>query len=238
MPNLDAIGFPLRGLPPEAAAGRLADWVRWPIDRGTAADVERAGRRLRVHTLEVGQGARLRTVVELKKRHFLPNEEIVCFLAEFEPAAWRDLELSDVEFAGCPFEPVGVAAFPERLRFRIVNPFDDAAVAGTRVRAALGLLAGRVEPATPETRLVTLPTTLAAQDPSAPPELFTVAGLVDTLAEFTNAATGERCLRLRLAGASGPVDVVVRASHASPGLEPGRPAVAEGELIAAVRAPA
>jgi hypothetical protein len=233
---LDAIGFPTRGLSPELVAARLAEWVRWPVDRGTALEVERDGRRLRVHTLECGGGARLVTVIELKKRYFLPGEEIVCFFPAFAGGAARELQLDDLVTATCPLEPFGISAFPDRLRFRIGNPFAAAVAAGTRITAALALLAGRVEPAPEGTRPILLASQFASQDMELPSDLFTVAGRVEAVSDFTNSATGEACRRFRLAAPTGPVDVVVRARDAAGAPAAGGMAVAEGEFVADVKA--
>ncbi|KAF0243949.1 MAG: hypothetical protein FD180_2930 [Planctomycetota bacterium] len=233
---LDAIGFPTRGLAPGLVAARLAEWVRWPVERGTAAEVERGGRRLRVHSLECGGGARLVTVIELKKRYFLPGEEIVCFFPAFAGGAERELQLDDVVTASCPLEPFGISAFPDRLRFRIGNPFAAVFAAGTRISASLALLAGRVEPAPEGTRPLILASQFAAQDLELPPDLFTVAGRVEAVAEFTNAATGEACRRFRLATPTGVVDAIVRARDAAGAPATGQMAVAEGEFVADVRA--
>jgi hypothetical protein len=145
--SLDAIGFPTRGLAPDAVAERLASWVRWPIERGIAVEVERGGRLLRVHTLAVGGGARLVTVVETKKRYFLPAEEIVCFFPAFAGGAERELEIVDVQAVACPHEPFGSTVFPDRLRFRITNPFEREVAGGAKAVVALALLAGRLEAA-------------------------------------------------------------------------------------------
>ena len=233
---LDAIGFPTRGLAPELVAARLAEWVRWPIDRGTALEIERNGRQLRIHTLECGGGARLVTVIEVKKRFFLPAEEIVCFFPAFAGGVERELQLDDVVTATCPLEPFGISAFPDRLRFRIGNPFSGAFAAGTRVAASLALLAGRVEPAPEGTRAIILASQFAAQDMELPPDLFTVAGRVEAVSEFTNTATGEPCRRFRIATPTGCIDAVVRSRDAAGAPAPGGMAVAEGEFVADVRA--
>lgn len=235
---LDAIGFPTRGLSPEALAARLAEWVRWPIERGAARELERAGRRLRVHALDCGGGARLVTVVELKKRHFLPEEEIVCFFPAFGGGAERILAVEDVVTASCPLEPFGVVLSPERLRFRFGNPFDAVLSPGSTATASLALLAGRLEPAPGATRPLVLPTQLVAQDMDVSPDLFTVAGRVESVESFTNSATGEACRRVRLATANGSLTAVVRARDASGIPAPGGMASAEGEFVADVRGPA
>ncbi len=232
---LDAIGFPTRGLSPDALAARLAEWVRWPIERGSAAELERGGRRLRVHALEVGGGARLVTVVELKKRHFLPGEPIVCFFPAFGGGASRELAVEDVVAAACPFEPFGIVLSPDRLRFRIGNPFESDVVPGTRVAASLALLAGRIEPATEGTRPMIAATQLVAQDMEMSHDVFTVAGRVERVAEFTNAATGEACRVFGVATPTGVVDVVVRSRDARGAPAIGELAIAEGEFVADVR---
>ncbi|MCC6740509.1 MAG: hypothetical protein IT452_15800 [Planctomycetia bacterium] len=235
---LDAIGFPTRGLTPEALAARLAEWVRWPIERGAARELERAGRRLRVHTLDCGGGARLVTVVELKKRHFLPAEEIVCFFPAFGSGAERTLAVEDVVTAACPLEPFGVVLSPERLRFRVGNPFDADPAPGSASAVSLALLAGRIEPAPEATRPLVLPTQLVAHDMDVSPDLFTVAGRVESVESFANSATGEACRRVRLATVNGPVLAVVRTRDASEIPAPGGMATAEGEFVADVRGPA
>ncbi len=215
-------------------AARLAEWVRWPMDRGTAMEIERGGRKLRIHTLECGGGARLVTVVELKKRFFLPGEEIVCFFPAFGGGAERELQLDDVVTADCPLEPFGISAFPDRLRFRIGNPFSAMIAAGTRVAASLALLSGRVETAPEGTRPLILASQWASQDPELPPDLFTVAGRVEAVSDFTNPATGELCRRFRIAAPTGSVDAIVRARDAgAPAI--GDMAIAEGEFVADLR---
>lgn len=232
---LDAIGFPTRGLSPDALAARLAEWVRWPIERGSAAEVERAGRRLRVHTLDCGGGARLVTVVELKKRFFLPGEPIVCFFPAFGGGTERELAVEDVVSAACPFEPFGIVLSPDRLRFRIGNPFAAEVLAGTRVAASLALLAGRIEPAPGATRAMITSTQLVAQDMEMSPDVFTVAGTVESIADFANTATAESCRRFRLLTPTGSVDVVVRARDAKGAPVVGEMAIAEGEFVADVK---
>jgi len=236
MTSFDATGFPLRGLAPDAAAARLAEWVRWPIDRGTATDVKTAGRTLRIHVLDAGEGIQLRTVVEMRKRVFLPAEEIVCFFPAFTATAERSLDLLAVESTECPLEPFGVTAWPERLRFRIANPFDFALAAGVRIRVALALLASRVEGAPEGTRFLILPTSIASQDPEVPPGIHTATGRVEEILTFRNAATCEDVRRLRLSTPSGPLDIVASARDAVSSLAAGSIAVAEGELVATVRA--
>ncbi|MCE9584972.1 MAG: hypothetical protein K8T20_20975 [Planctomycetes bacterium] len=233
--TLDAIGFPTRGLAPDAVAERLAAWVRWPIERGSARDVERAGKVLRVHSLEVGGGARLVTVVETKKRYFLPAEEIVCFFPAFGGGAERELEIVDVQPAVCPHEPFGSTVFPDRLRFRIANPFEIEVAGGAKAVVALALLAGRVEAAPAGTRPMILASQFASQDMELSPDLFTVAGPVESVSEFVNAATGEACRRFRLTTPTGPVDVIVRARDAAGSPGAGGFAIAEGEFVADVR---
>lgn len=232
--SLDAIGFPTRGLSHDAVAARLAEWVKLPVEKGRVAEREAGGRKLRVHTFDCGGGGRLVTVVELKKRYFLPGEEIVCFFPAFSGAAERTLELSGVETAECPFEPFGVTAFPDRLRFRIANPFEVVAAAGKRFGAALALLAGRVEGAPASTRPSILESRIVAQDPELPAGLFTVAGPIEAASEFTNSATGERCRRFRISTPTGPLDVVARARDAEGAPSEGV-AVAEGEFVADLR---
>lgn len=232
---LDAIGFPTRGLSPDALAARLAEWVRWPIERGTARELEKAGRRLRVHALDCGGGARLVTVVELKKRHFLPAEEIVCFFPAFGGGAERTLAVEDVVTASCPLEPFGVVLAPERLRFRVGNPFEAAPAPGAAAAVSLALLAGRIEPAPGSTRPLVLPTQLVAQDMEISPDLFTVAGRVESVTSFSNPATGETCRLVRLATANGALVAVVRARDASEIPPPGGMAAAEGEFVADIR---
>lgn len=229
--TLDAIGFPTRGLAPDAVADRLAAWVRWPIDRGVARDVERGGRVLRVHTLDVGGGGRLVTVVEAKKRYFLPAEEIVCFFPAFGGGAERELEIVDVVAPVCPHEPFGSTVFPDRLRFRIANPFDREVAGGAKAVVALALLAGRVEEAPSGTRPMILASQFASQDMELSPDLFTVAGPVESVSEFVNAATGEACRRFRLLAPTGAVDVVVRARDAVGAPGAGGFAIAEGEFV-------
>ncbi len=232
---LDAIGFPTRGLSPDGLAARLAEWVRWPIERGSALEVERAGRKLRVHSLECGGGARLVTVVELKKRYFLPGEPIVCFFPAFGGAGERELEVEDVVSTSCPFEPFGIVLSPDRLRFRIGNPFASEIQPGTRVAASLALLAGRIEPAPEATRPMIAATQLVAQDMEMSPDVFTVAGTVESIAGFSNSATAEACSRFRLATPTGLVDVIVRARDAKGAPAVGEMAIAEGEFVADVR---
>jgi hypothetical protein len=235
LPALDAIGFPTRGLPREALAERLAAWVRWPIERGSVVEHEQEGKLLRVHRLEVGGGGALVTVVEVKKRKFLPDGQIVCFLPAFEGDAIRKVDVESVDASHCPWEPWIVVPFPDRLRFRVANPFGAIPAAGASVEVSLSLLATRAESAPEGTRPAVIPASVAAQDPETPPELHHVSGRVEASSSWENRETGERCSRFRLSTPGGPLDVVVRARDADPGIASGGMLSAEGEFVGTLR---
>jgi len=231
MSALDAVGFPTRGLSPDDLAGRLADWVRWPIERGGARDVERAGRRLRVHELPLGGGAHLVTVVEIRKRYFLPGEEIVCFFPSHAGTEIRALEIFGVDTPSCPLEPFATVAFPERIRFRVGNPFEATPEPGRNYPGALTLLASRVEAAPEGTRPMVLAASLAHHDPELPAELHAVAGRIEERGGFVNAATGEPVMRWIVSTPGGRLTVLARAQGVAAAPEVGEMAVAEGEFV-------